>query len=709
MSLFSVDMPPGPNGETRTFVAKQKISPEAPRYGRFGDDDEARGRLSQWAMTRFIQAVRAKVPELQRMRTHELYYSGFHWEDPLTNRSNAVRNFCFSIVETIHPVLTEQRPRPEIVLRRNYGDPGLADQLNEVAQWLMDVNGWDLSRSVNTREKLKLGWNVYLLQTDANGICRPLPFPAWDFYKDPAATNDDEMEFYFLARPVPTDWLIDQYDDPDRYPWLFNDDGTTKILPDSIVSPGYDALERPYLTANTSGREHYFDPESIVASVASLAADNWNETIPASVAGGGTTNLVRSTINERRLHGRTTFLVQMFCRDRTYVEDIYTGDIGIQSNGDVPFDFTPSAQGYRKVRPTCEAGWRVIQVCADGTFLDTEPLDPCFCGRNIEIGRNHPQVGRFYPPGELDNAVPLNRSINARTTMLNRALEYEAVPILVRDSDAGTEIDNRAVEPGDTLTKQRGSDIHWMELSSVGQQHFEMLAVEKQDLKDISGVQDVSEGRRPAGIEAAAAIRSLQQAAQTRVRGKEIPDFDEQCRILKKCMVATGKKARGPIWYKGSDGNMKSIDPRLLCYEYDIRMAPSSGTAIGRAEQEEKVLSLHGQGLVDTQTALERLNIKGIGSIMDRLKQQASGQPPVDPAKLITALAALLAAVPSSASYTQQQDALAMAGLKPAPMDPAQQHLAVTQHKAAEEEAKPQPAPVIAGKGNGDNRPAGAR
>jgi len=639
--------------------------------------------------------VRAKVPELQRLRSCELYYSGFHWEDPLTNRENAVRNYYFATVETVQPIITEMRPRPEIVLRRDYGNPDLANDLNDVAQWMMDVSEWDSAVAVNTREMLKFGWSVYLLQPGEDGICRAIPFPVWDFYKDSAATNDDELEHYFLARPVPTDWLIGEYEDPDLYPWLYDPDGQSRIFPDNIVSPGYDALERPYLTAFTSGREHYFDPESIVASVARL------ETEPASEA---TTSLVRSGLSERRRNGRTSFLIQMFVRDRTHVEEIFTGDVGVSNGSDGTFNYAPSAIPYRKTRPTCESGWRVIQFLADGTFLDTQPLDPCFGGRNIEIARDYPQVGRFYPPGELDNIIPINRSINRRTTMLNRALEFEAIPILLADTDSSAEIDNRAVEPGDVIRKQRGSQIQWLQVSSVGNQHFEMLQTEKMDMDHISGVNDVTEGRRPAGIEAAAAIRSLQQAAQTRIRGKEIPNFNTLSRMLKKLMVATGKKCKGPIWYRANSGSLKSIDPSYLFRQYDIRMAPSSGTVVGRAQQEEKVLALHGQGLMDSQSALERLGVKGVNQILERMQEAAAGQPPVDPVKLISALAALLKAQPQDASYNQAQQALEMAGLKPQPMDPSQQHLAVAMHQKADMEANPAPETGEEAEGSGKTK-----
>jgi hypothetical protein len=83
-------------------------------------------------------------------------------------------------------------------------------------------------------------------------------------------------------------------------------------------------------------------------------------------------------------------------------------------------------------------------------------------------------------------------------------------------------------------------------------------------------------------------------------------------------MVATGRKCKNEIFYRASDGITKSIDRKWLLYEYDIRFAEGSGTAIGRAMQEEKVLTLQGAGLMDPQSALERMGIKGVGQIVER-------------------------------------------------------------------------------------------
>lgn len=596
-ALFSVALPDG-----TTFVARERVAAPEPVLGSLPNTEEGLNALRQYFFSRFSDAVRDKRPETERLRMQELYYSGFHWNTPELNRQNKVTNYCFAVVETIHPAMTENKPRPEIVLRRNYGDESVADALQDFATWLMDTSQFDGLHTLQTREKLKFGWCVHMVVVDpATGIAYGTPVSVFDYYKDATAEADEDLEHYFIARTVSTDWL------KERFPGV-------DIQPDRLVSPGYSVYKQKYIDALGVTMGLGANDETLLAYASRF------ESQPPS---GATTTLVAFD-GVRSPYGRTTLLIQGFFRDRARIPAYYMGDIATKDEGDPngAFVHTPSMKAWQRSEPSSPSGWRVVQFLGDGTFLGSHALDPCFGGKNVVIGRDYPQLGRYYGPGELDHIIPVNRSINNRYHLLNTSLEYEALPIGLLDFGAGSDVDKAALFPGDVMRKERGSEVKWMSFDGVAAPQFELLALEKQDIERISGSSDVQQGRRPAGIEAAAAIRSLQAAAQVRVRGKEVPAFIEYSALLKKLMVATGKKCKEPIWYRASDGKMKSMDPAMLLYEYDIRFAEGSGTAVGRADQEEKVFSLAGAGMIDTQTALERMGVKGIPQILDRLAQQ---------------------------------------------------------------------------------------
>lgn len=624
MSLFTVDLPDG-----STFIARDRISGDPPVFGSLPDNDEGREALMKWASERFVEAVRAKAPENERLRKNEWYYNGFHWEDPQANRENEVRNFAFATVETVHPILTEVRPRPEVVLRKQYGDSLKADTINERLNWLMDVSGFDHNCALNDREKLKHGYSVYLIDVGEDGIGRNLPYSVYDFYRDPCATTDDEMEYYFLARPLATDYLAELYGDPDRYPHLYerNEDGTLgewKIKPDNVLSPSYKAIQYPYeLAATTGSGGGPQEPENIFGYVARLETGDPN---PATTA---TTSLVKMPDSEKRRFGRTTFLIQMVVKDRTVRMVHYAGDIASQDD-EGTFVHTPSARAWRRYEPNCESGWRIITFTLEGEFIESVPLDPCYLGRNVVIDRDYPQVGRWECPGELDHVIPINRSLNRRLTNIKNAHAFEVDPVLVLDKGAGNDLQGRNVTSGDVIVKEPGTQVEFLQPPKATSQQFEMVSLDLSHMDFVSGIHDVTTGRRPEGIEAASAIRNLQDAAQTRIRGKELPAFEAKKVMLKKMAYATGKKLPVGLQFIANDGSVQPVDPKLFTYEFDIRFAPGSGTVIGRSQQEEKTLMLRGQGLLDTQTTLERMGVKGIPQVMKRLmlesQAMAAGQ-----------------------------------------------------------------------------------
>lgn len=624
MNLFTV---PG-NGSNGIphgahFIAHNRIENDHDMLGGMTADE-----FKGWMFSRFRESYAAKKPEIERLKQNELYYAGFHFLDAQMNREMEVTNLCFATVETVHPTMVEQKPRPEIVPRRQYDVPqGAQDPMatiQEYAQWVMDTTEFDLCYYLNTREKLKYGWCVTLLVVDpATGICFPKVYSVFDFYKDPYARHEDEMEFFFLAAPVATEWL------KARYP-----DQADAIQPDNVASPAYDVLERPYFDAINAGGDY--------SSLDNLIPPGGTFHLEGTPDPGGGQPLVTPESGSMQNTG-TTFLIQGFFRDRRKIPVHYSGDIAQPSEAGDTFVHTPSVRNYVRPEPCAESGWVCVPMTAAGVLLKPHAVDPCFLGIPLEFGRDYHQAGRFYCPGEIDNLIPINRGYNRRKNLLNRSLEFSAVPILVADSDTGIDIDQRAVEPGDVLKKVRGTDIHWLDFRGTTSDQFEMLSLEKGDAQHVSGVQDVSEGRRPEGIEAAAAIRNLQDAAQTRIRGKEGPAQIEWARILKKMLVATGKKCKQAIYFRGRNGQSMSIDPAWLTWEYDIRFARGTGSVLGRAANEEKIKGLAEAGLIDHQSALEALDIPNIPTIMQRTAQGAA-QP--DPAA-VTAQAAMLKAVAS--------------------------------------------------------------
>src|SRR3990172_9124938 len=118
----------------------------------------------------------------------------------MDDRNNPVTNYCFSTVETVWPILTQAKPRPEPVPRR-YMDAAKLSRLRDFAIYKMDSSGFDRVFRVAVRDLLKYGWCCPMIGWDAHGRSVPRYLSPFDFYPDQAA-EESELECFAIARPV---------------------------------------------------------------------------------------------------------------------------------------------------------------------------------------------------------------------------------------------------------------------------------------------------------------------------------------------------------------------------------------------------------------------------------------------------------------------------------------------------------------------------
>lgn len=564
-------------------------------------DFMSEGALKHFVMERWRRAYNAKIPELNRLKIEELYWSGHHYETAQDNRENPVINLCFALVETVWANLTESLPTPQIVPARAGFSKQKANDLNEFAKWLMRANNFSTPYLANQHTKLKHGTCYYRTIVDpATGIAWPKWLSPYDFYKDPFSRDVDEMQYYFHAGPVPTRLLWD------LYPAL-----RKLIKPDGIQSPSWDVLVRPYMDDSQVGGG---------AITAGAVFPGFHFTKESETVSDTMTQLVTSPDAPSYADAETTFVLNMVTRDYSKMPVQYVGE-KVRPDQMDPGLFVRTPMVRARAERSCPSGWRVISMTSHGALLEPgAPLDPCFLGLDLVVGRNYTHEGRFYGVSELANTIPINRRYNRRELMIDRVLEFEGMPIMVLDEDAGTDIDDRAAEPGDAIKKRRGTQVDWLKPPGTSAGQFEATRTVRADFDTVSGVYDATYGRRPEGIEAGVAIRDLRNAALTRVRAKEPQLTMELKTLLKKLMYATGKKCKRPIMFQATDGRPISIDPHDLTLEFDMQFALHSGTAVSREIWEEKLKELYQLGVVDEQAVLEMSDFPLRGELLQRLE-----------------------------------------------------------------------------------------
>lgn len=588
----------------RQFVPSQRIEPDLPAFESL-DLPELRTLVGEM----WRDSYEAKRGEIERLKTCSLYYDGFHYTNAWLNRSNAPSNYCFSTVETVHPVMTEVKPRPEIMPRRSM-EKRQADALNETATWLMDTSKFDEAIHLGARDKLKFGWNMWIISFDyRTGMPYPRNLSVFDGYPDPVARNMDELEHFIIGIPVATTRLKATFPGMAEY-----------IKPDNIASPAYDVAVRPWqqLLENS----HRFDGPGNIGSVLNFTGEKWvGGVLQPPPAATGSSALSLDT-GEELENGRTTFLCQLFVRDDSLMNVRYLGD-EMRPDGRTGNMVVQPGAHYDNPEPCCPSGWRLISITAGGELLEQpKPLDPCYDGLPIVMDSDYKSTDRFWPTGELDHIIPIQRRLNKRNVLMMRALDLAANPPIITNKDSGIPSDHDTVGAGEMIRINRGSDVKWLEYAGPSAQQFNMYGIDQRDIDTVAGVHDVQQGQRPAGIEAASAIRRLQEAAAGRIRGKETPAHRARAELLKKLMVCMGKKLQPGITFRATNGEMMGVSPDDLLAEYDIQFIPGSGTVLGRSDFEDKAFALFDRGAIDELALLEAVNWRGREEVFRRIVER---------------------------------------------------------------------------------------
>jgi hypothetical protein len=576
------------------FVADERHVPEVPPFGAFGDDEE---KIKSWVGEKWNILWQLKRGETERLKTCELFYAGFHYQDVNDVRGKAITNYCHSTVETIWPILTQSRPRPEPVPRSSM-DVKKVKRLRDYATYKMDVCGFDRIFRICTRDFLKYGWCCPIIRWDSRGNAVPIYWSPFDFYPD-SAPDESEMEYFALAKPVSVRRLRE------LFPAVAD-----KIMPDNIASPSYEVLVQPY--------------QEMGGAVPGIYGPNFMETMKSAVFEGGTptsTSHYSIDTGSFNVFGQTAFLIQMFVRDYTKMKVRYEGQRMVH---DPRFD-RPLVNPHSITReePCCPSGWRMIAMTAGGVLLEKPaPVDECLGGIPVVIGRNYEQGGRFYPKGELDDAVPIQRGVNRSDVALDRAQDLQSNPPVLY-TGTGLAVDKSSVEGGEILKLTRGSTLAFLNVQSLAESHFVRRAARRQDMQIVIGTPDSLQGQRPVGVEAAAAIRQLTESASSRARAKAANALEWSALLLEKLIKCDIRKSRDVIQFVAEDGTPMILDPdEFKVDDFSIRWAQNSGTAQGEQDRNDLNMQLLQMGVIDPQQVLEDLNYPGRQIILQRVGLQ---------------------------------------------------------------------------------------
>jgi hypothetical protein len=136
------------------------------------------------------------------------------------------------------------------------------------------------------------------------------------------------------------------------------------------------------------------------------------------------------------------------------------------------------------------------------------------------IMKNYDVPFEFWGKGEIEMLLSPQTYINELTNQIIDNAKLTANMIWVIDKNSGIGKGQLTNRPGLIIRKNPGTSVERQVPPPMPNYVREMIETLKNDIEIISGVHDVTQGRNPGSITAAAAIVALQEAAQARIRIK---------------------------------------------------------------------------------------------------------------------------------------------------------------------------------------------
>lgn len=140
----------------------------------------------------------------------------------------------------------------------------------------------------------------------------------------------------------------------------------------------------------------------------------------------------------------------------------------------------------------------------------------------------------FYGEGDVKSQLEIQKILNKLVQLILENTRLMANPYWILDKNSGVNKDRITNKVGLIIEKNPGTEVKRESAEGLPTYIFQFLEFVRQFADYQSGINDVTQGRKPLGITAAEAIESLQEAAHTRIRLKE--------RNMEPALMKTGKK-----------------------------------------------------------------------------------------------------------------------------------------------------------------------
>lgn len=275
----------------------------------------------------------------------------------------------------------------------------------------------------------------------------------------------------------------------------------------------------------------------------------------------------------------------------------------------------------------------------------------------------------FYGEGLVESLMDIQKMLNKVAQTIVEYMRLMSNPIWIADKTSGVNWDKVTNKVGLIIQKEAGTEVRRDMPPAIPSYIFEFFRLIQAFSNEVSGVHDVTQGRKPAGVTAAEAIETLQEAAHTRVRLKE-RNMDVSLSKLAKLMISMVlQKYRAPRYHRiagadaevpqfvefgigdgDQDGTLK-INRRTWKYDpnqgkyiaspletaqatkglFDVKVQAGTAMPFAKAQRSNLAIKLFESGAIDQKALLDTLEWDKAQEVITRMEQKAAAAQQLQP------------------------------------------------------------------------------
>ena len=518
------------------------------------------------------------------------FYMGDQWGYRPDWKASPVSNFIFSKTENLLAFMTNNRPRVQILPN----DPTYqqyADLRQKSIDYLWSRLNMDRKVYSSSKNAILYSKGIYKVCYDNDEkevsveTCDPQ-----NIFVDPLATNTWDARILVEVTTMPYAELELKY-------------------PGSVgkVEPGTMTVDDP-----DPRRQHTVGQANpLMEAVRNLQQTGGQATGPVVPA-------VYSAFSIEEME--EVQVLSFWVRDPTQVVGYLMDEAGI-----IMDDF---GKPIPKMGPKYPGG-RNIVLCG-GRIIHDE-ANPYIHGRFPYIDQDcHPMPGNFWGTSPIHHVISPQMEYNKTCGQFIDSKNLEGMPQVLVPTICGVKTDMTTGEPGLQIEYVPGPNgekperIPGVPASAVFLQFLDVL---RRDIDAITGVSDVTEGRKPSGIQAGVAIEQLQESASVRLSGIVRPLEDSIRRIGEIMLALQQQYYTEARWVRVTDPNTGmfsffEMTPEMINGQWDVEVVAGSTLPRSREARQNLALSLYQvqPPIVDRDWVLDYIEAPGKEAVKMRMR-----------------------------------------------------------------------------------------